>query len=784
MAVHDSAHQWVSTSVQRREDPNLLTGKGHYTADIKFPNMAHVAFVRSAYAHALLRSIDVTAAMALPGVLAVFTGSDLRHLNPFPVMVPIKEPIRTFADVEVRTVDRFPLARDRVCYVGEPVVAVVAKDRYVAEDARDLVDVQYDPLPVLTDPEKALEPGAERIYPEWPDNCHLRFHFEVGNTSEAFAQAAIIVRERFVSHRYTGIPMEGRAVTTEFDARTGNVMVYSSTQVPHDVRTWIAHCIGWPEAKIRVVAPDVGGGFGPKNLVYPEEVLMPWIAMKLGCPVQWVEDRLEHMMSTGHARDQIHDIELAADGDGHILGVRDRYVVDAGADNRFQLVVPYNTAAHLPGPYRVPNYAVECRVAITNKVPAVPYRGAGRPEAVFAMDRALDQLARRMGLDAIEIRKRNLIRGEEFPYHPGFLYRDGRPAEYDSGDYALAFDKLCEALDVNEFRQRQHAERERGRYLGIGVSGYVEGTGIGPFEGAIVRIDDTGHIVVSTGASPHGQGHLTVFSQIVADAFGIHPDDVIVIAGDSAAIPYGVGTFASRTAVVAGTGVYHAAQLCVDKVRALAAHLLECAFEDVELQNGNAFVSGVPSRYVTLREVAQAARPGITPLADPGLDGVAYFVPDGVTMASGMHGCIVEVDPALGETKVLRYVVVHDAGRLLNPMIAEGQVHGGVVQGLGGALFEAMKYGKDGQLLTLSFLDYPLIGASRVPPIDIIDLPFPSPGNPLGVKGIGEGGAVSTPAAVASAVEDALAPFGVVIRKTPLTVEAVLEAIAEVEVPR
>ncbi len=577
------------------------------------------------------------------------------------------------------------------------------------------------------------------------------------------------------------MPLECRGVVSAYDPRTDSATIWSSTQVVHWVRREAAALLGLPEARVRCVALDVGGGFGGKGHVYPEDLLVTFLARKLGRPVRWIEGRSEHLMSATHSRDQLHDVEVGFDDDGHILALRDDYIVDCGAWNPIGSGVAYNTAVHLTGPYRIENLAASGRIVVTNKVPNAPYRGAGRPEAAFAMERTIDLVARTLGREPAEVRRRNMIRADEMPYKVGIPYRDGEPIVYDSGDYPGALQKALDAVGgVEAFRRRQSEARTAGRHLGLGIGCYIEGTGVGPFESAFVRIDPTGKIYVSCGAAPQGQGMETIFSQIIADLWKVAPEDVVLSFADTAAIAIGFGTMASRSTVTASAAMHTASGRLRDKVFAIAAHLLECAPADLELRAGGVGVVGVPGAQVSLARVAQAARPGweITrpPEIEAGLEEICYWQPQTVTWSYAAHVAIVDVDPETGRVRIEDYAVAHDCGVVVNPMLVEGQIMGGAAQGLGGILFEGIVYDANGQLLSGSLMDYALPTAGDIPAMRIVHQHSPSPLNPLGVKGVGEGGAVAPPAAIANAVCDALAPFGVEVNTTPIKPEQLINA--------
>jgi carbon-monoxide dehydrogenase large subunit len=575
-------------------------------------------------------------------------------------------------------------------------------------------------------------------------------------------------------------------VVAWIEPKTNILTVWSSTQMPHLVRRQIAAQLDRAEASVRVIAPDVGGGFGPKVFVYPEEVLIPFLALELGRPVRWIEDRSEHFISTAHSRDQLHDVECAFDPEGRILALRDRFLVDNGAYNPMGLTDAYNTAAHLQGPYKIPHLSISGTCVSTNKVPNAPYRGAGRPEAVFVMERCVDIIAARLGLDPAEVRRRNFVQPKEMPYHAGILYRDGQPVCYDSGDYPETMRRALEAAHYDDLRARQQELRRSGRYLGIGIGCYVEGTGVGSFEGAKVRIDASGRLIISTGATGHGQGHETVFAQIAADLWSMSPDQVNLVEGDTASIPFGCGTFGSRSTVNVGSAIYEASARLKAKMLNLAAHLLEADAGDLELAGSKVFVRGLPQRAVSFSELARAALPGwaskLPEGLEPGLEETFYFVPPTVTWAHAAHVAVIEVDTETGAIKLLDYTVAHDAGKLVNPLLVDGQIHGGVAQGIGAALYEEIAYDENGQLLTGSFINYLLPGSTEVPKITTVHLESPSPLNPLGIKGLGEGGAIAPPAAIANALADALAPFAPRVNEIPLTPDRVLKLLAEAEV--
>jgi aerobic carbon-monoxide dehydrogenase large subunit len=769
--------RYVGARIPRNEDPLLLQGRGLFVDDVRLPGTAHAAVLRSPHAHARILRIDTERARTAPGVLAVYTHADLGALGgPLPKLIPHP------ALVHHKT--QYALAPDTVRYAGEPVAFAVAESRYAAEDALDLITVDYDPLPPAATLEGAVAPAAPLVHEDIGTNIAARYTQRVGNVEQAFAAAPHRFREKLVIDRGASCPMETRGVVASWDARTGRLEVWDSTQAPIPIRNGLAAMFGLFQENVRVVAPDVGGGFGPKIMMfYPEEILVPLAAMRLGRPVKWIEDRRENFVATNQEREQIHDAEIAVDADGRILGVRTVFLYDAGAYIPYGLIVPIVASTTLPGPYRVPNYHCEFTAVFTNKTTVSPYRGAGRPHGVFVMERLLDRVARELGVDRAEVRRRNFIRPEEFPYDVGLIYQDNAPLRYDSGNYPACLDRALEVIRYAEWPARQRAYRAQGRYLGLGVACYVEGTGIGPYEGCRITVEPSGKVFVATGVGTQGQGHMTSFAQIAADALGVTPRDVAVHTGDTGLFSWGTGTFASRAATVAGSAVALAAQAVREKARVVAARLLEAPAEEIELEEGRVFVRGVPARSLTLGEVALAANPlrfAMPPEWEgPGLEAIRYFTPAQGTFSNGVHACVVEVDPETGMLTVQRYVVVHDCGRVINPLILDGQIHGGVAQGLGGVFWEKLAYDGQAQPLSTTFMDYLLPTSAEVPPFEVEHLETPSPLNPLGVKGAGEAGVIPVAAAAAQAIEDALAPLGVRIAEMPLSPNRLRQLISE-----
>src|SRR5256886_135762 len=785
----------VGVRIPRNEDPRLLQGRGCFVDGIQPAGVLHAAVLRSPYAHARIVAIDATRARALPGVALVLTAADLGELDqPTPLLIP--NPALTHP----RTPG--PLAAKGLRDGGEPVALVVADSRYVAEDALEAIEVTWQALPVVARLDAARAAGAPLVHADVPGNRAARLAQRVGDPDAVLAGATRVFRETLWIERSCGSPIETRGVVAEWDARAGTLRVWDATQAPLPIKNGLARMFGLPEFKVDVIAPDVGGGFGTKiMLFYPEEILVPLAAIRLGRPVRWTEARHEHLIAANQERGQIHDVDVAVDGDGRILALRDRFVHDAGAYTPYGIIVPLITSTHLPGPYRLRHYAVEFDVVYTNTAIVTPYRGAGRPHGAFVMERVIGRVARELGLEAVEVRRRNFIQPHEFPWDVGLTFQDGGPTRYDSGDYPRGLEMALETIGFRDFRARQAEARRQGRHLGLGVACYVEGTGIGPYEGAHVRVEPSGRVLVATGLTTQGQGHATTFAQIAADALGCDPADVTVITGDTRRFNWGAGTFASRALVTSGNAVGVAARKVRNKALRIAADLLEASPDDLEIANGRVSVRGAPASALTLGALATVAnpiryaygkeatdaalrlvkpRPGavLAPDEEPGLEAHGYYAPPHATFASGCHAVIVEVDPATGEVKIIKYAVHHDCGRMINPMIVEGQIRGGVAQGVGGALYERIVYDGEGQPLTTTFMDFLMPTAMEVPSIEIVHTETPSPLNPLGVKGVGEAGAIPGPALLAEAVDDALAPFGVRVREMPLGPDRLRQLIA------
>ncbi|HEV8678744.1 MAG TPA: xanthine dehydrogenase family protein molybdopterin-binding subunit, partial [Stellaceae bacterium] len=679
--MSDLARPYIGRSLRRREDRRLLTGEGQFVADLALPRMLHAVFVRSPVAHARIRNVDLTRAKAAPGVALALNGADLLQMLPPVPEGQISLPTKWTTVVQHTFLNpRQPLlAHDKVRHVGEAVAIVVAESRYEAEDAAEQVRLDLDELPAVVDPEAALLPDAPVVHDRFGTNLIGQFSVGKGNAAAALAAAPHRLKRRFYHHRYAAVPLECRGVVGAYDRRTDAMTIWSSTQIVHWLRREAALVLDMAEPRVRVIALDVGGGFGGKGHVYPEDLLIPFAARRLGRPVRWIEERREHLMCATHSRDQWHDVEIGFDDDGHILAISDDYIVDCGAWNPIGSGVAYNTAVHLTGPYKIEHLAASGRIVATNKVPNAPYRGAGRPEAAFAMERSIDLVARSLALEPAEVRRRNMIGADEMPYSAGMLYRDGEPIVYDSGDYPGALDKALAALGgVAAFRARQAEARHAGRWLGLGIGCYIEGTGVGPFEGAVIRIDSDGKVYASSGACPQGQGMETIFAQIVADAWKVRPEDVVVALADTEAIPIGFGTMASRCTVTVSAAIHHASLRLRDKVFAIAANLLECAPADLELRDGGVGIVGVPGKVVSLAAVARAARPGWDhgrpPGVEAGLEETYYWEPPTVTWSYAVHAAIVEVDRETGRVAIEQYAIAHDCGVVVNPLLVEGQV--------------------------------------------------------------------------------------------------------------
>ncbi len=773
--------RYFGERITRNEDPRLLTGKALFIDDIDLPGMLHIAFLRSPIAHARIKSVDASRARERAGVVAVYTALDMGDAwKPGPLLVsppPVKKLLAFNECIQV------PLAKDKVRFVGEPIALVVAESRYIAEDALDDIDVDYDVLPANVDMEKALASDATIIHDDAGTNLAAHVIQEKGDVDAAFAKAAIKLKRRFYYDHGTAAPMETRGMVVSWDRFSESMMVWDTTQAPIVIRNMLADRLGLSEHQIRCVAPFIGGGFGPKiMMMYPEEMTIPWVAMQLGRPVKWIEDRRENFIAMNHERDQIHEAEIALTRDGRILGIRDTFLYDTGAYIPYGLTVALNAQCTLLGPYDIPNYYSEFKAVFTNKTIVSPYRGAGRQHGVFVIERLLDFAARELGIDRTEIRRRNFIPPEKFPYNNEIIYQDFAPLRYDSGNYAAVLDRAKQMIGYEKFlKEEQPRLCKEGKRVGIGIVCYVEGTGIGPYEGARVHVEPNGRVTVATGVGTQGQGHYTSFAQIVADQLGVDVRNVRVVTGDTSEFNWGTGTFASRGAVVAGNAVFNAASAVRDKALKLASEAIEENPELLEIVDGRVQVKGKPEEGISLGELASKANPlrgAVKAATEPGLDATRYFGPQSGVTSSGTHAMIVEIDPETMQIKILKYVVVHDCGKVINPLILEGQVYGGVAQGIGNAFYEKLAYDEDGQLLSGSFMDYLLPTAMEMPQrMEVGHEETPSPWNPMGIKGAGEAGAIPVGPLFAQAMEDALDVKGLEFDEIPLSPNRVWELV-------
>lgn len=767
--------------IRRNEDPRLLTGRALFVDDVNLPGMLHAAFVRSPYAHAEIESIDASRAREKPGVVAVFTAEDLGEFwrrGPLLVSPP---PIDGLVFHE-RT--QPILARDKARHAGEPVAVVVGESRYLAEDGANEVEVRYGPLKAVVDLEKALAEDAPLIHEGLGSNLAAHVVQHKGDYEIAEKRADLILRRRFHYDRGVAAAMENRGLVANWNRLSQRLTVWDTTQAPIPIRNGLASMLGLSESQVRVVAPFIGGGFGPKIMMfYPEEMLIPWLAMELGAPVKWIEDRAENFVATTHERGQIHEVEIALASNGRVLGIRDRFLHDSGAYDTYGLTVPINSQCTLLGPYDIEHYTSEFRAVFTNKTLVTPYRGAGRQHGVHVMERMLDLAARELGMDRTEIRRMNFIAPDDFPHDHQIIYQDFAPLMYDSGNYEPVLDKILELIEYKNFYQElQPSARKEGRSLGLGVVMYVEGTGIGPYEGARIQVQPSGRVTVATGVGTQGQGHFTSFAQIVADHLGVEVSDIDVVTGDTDQFHWGTGTFASRGAVVAGNAINAAAIGVRERILEVASEMLEAAPEDLELSDGEVRVMGVPSSAITLGTLASEANPlrgAVRPGTKPGLEATDYFGPERGATAYGAHAMILELDPDTMQIDIKRYAVVHDCGRVINPLILDGQIQGGVAQGIGNAFYEELIYDENGQLLNGSFMDYLVPTATDIPSIEIDHEETPSPLNPIGVKGAGEAGAIPVGPLFAQALEDALGIEGLEILDIPLSPSKLWELVTD-----
>ena len=764
----------VGERIRRTEDPRLITGTACYLDDITRPGMLHAAVLRSPYAAARINSISIEDALALPGVKAVYVGKDVESVGGVPCAGSMPD---------LRIPDHKILAGDRVYYVGHPVAAVVATDKYIAADAIERIEVDYEPTELVSDPEEALQEGAVKVHPEYPDNVAFTFSQEGGDVEEAFRQADVIVKEKILVPRLAPLPIETRGVVAEYDEGSQELTIYSSTQIPHLLRTQLALQLNLPEHHVRVIAPEVGGGFGSKCNVWAEEALAAFVAMELKQPVKWVETRRESILVVAHGRAHVDTLELAAKNDGTLLGLKLHILCDIGAHHQLLTpIIPTLAVLMLPGLYKFRSFKADLIGAFTNRAPSDLYRGAGRPEATYVIERMVDKLAAEIGMDPAEIRFKN------FPASTDFPFNTATGLQYDSGDYATAFNKALDIVDYKARRAEQEAARAEGRLYGIGISTYGEICAFGPspatpaggWESASVNVEATGKVAVMTGISPHGQGEETSFAQLTADALGIPMDDIVVVHGDTAKVHYGIGTFGSRGISIGGSALHLALQDVVAKATKYAAHMMGVDAETVTFEGG-VFSSKATDSTLTLADVALEAHlcRQLPPGTEPGLAATRFFEPSNFAFPFGAHICVTEVDKETGEVDIQRFVAVDDCGRIINPLLVEGQIHGGIAQGLGPAFQEGVIYDDEGQLLNGTLMDYSIPKARNMPWIETDRTETPSPVNPLGTKGVGEAGTIGSLPAFVNSVVDALSPLGIEHIDIPMTSQSIWNAIHE-----
>lgn len=767
--------KFVGSSVKRTEDPRLIQGLAHYVDDIKLPDTLHAVFLRSIHAHAKINKVDTSAAEKLDGVVAVYTGKDLAKVGPVPCGAAIPD---------MKAPEHRVLATSKVYWVGHPVAVVIAENKYAARDAVDLIEVDYDELPAVTDEEKAASPKSPVIHEKLGTNIAYKLTAGEGDIEAALKSADKIVKHKILNRRLAPIAMEPRGVLARYYPGEQELTLWTSTQIPHLARTQISLMLGMPENKLRLIAPEVGGGFGSKLNVYAEEAIMGWASMQLGRPVKWIEGRRENIQATIHGRGQVGYIEIGCKKDGTITGFR--YNVFADMGSYFQLLtpaIPTLTGLMLSGCYKIPAIQMNVTATFTNKMSTDAYRGAGRPEATYVIERAMDLVAAELKMDPVELRRRNF----PAPFAGDQPFKTATGLFYDSGNYQGALDKALKMIDYSKLRDEQKRARSEGRLLGIGVSTYVEICAMGPsaalpaggWESATVRIEPTGKVTILSGASPHGQGQETSFAQIAADELGVHVNDCTVIHGDTAVVQYGIGTFGSRATAVGGTAVYMSLQKLKEKAKLLAAHMLGADPSTVTFADGKFTTSD--GKSMSIQEVALGAHLAKSIPADmePGLSATSFFEPKNFTFPFGTHICVVEIDRETGEIHFRRYVAVDDCGKVINPLLVHGQVHGGIVQSLGQALYEEVVYDDSGQLTSGSLMDYAVPRAAHVPWFELDSTETPSPVNPLGVKGVGEAGSIGATPAIVAAVVDALAPLGVRHLDMPIKPENVWQIISK-----
>ncbi len=772
--------KYVGQRMTRTEDPKLLTGQALFVDDVQVPGMLHAAFLRSDYAHARLKSLDVAAARERPGVVAVFTAEDMGAAwrpSPPNVSPPPGMPGVTFFS---RT--PVPLVKDKVRHAGEALALVIAESRYIAEDAVEDIWADLEPLGAVVDLETALDPGATLVHEDLESNLAAHLIQEKGDYEAARKQADVVVKRRITIDRGAAGAMENRGIVAHWEPKSEHLTLWDTTQAPIPIRNGLAALFGLAAPQVRVIAPFVGGGFGPKiMLYYPEEVVLTWATMQLGKPIKWIEDRRENFFATTQERGQVHYAEIAVTKEGRVLGIRHDFVHDTGAYNPYGLTIPLNTQSHSMGAYDIANYYSELKVVFTNKTIVTPVRGAGRPQGIFLAERLMDLAAKELGMDRLEIRKKNLIPPDAFPYEHKIIDQAFAPLMYDSGNYAATLEKAAAMIGYEKFLQEEQPRlRAEGKHVGLGIVPFVETSGVGPYEGARVTVETDGRVSVATGVGTQGQGHFTSFAQIVGDQLGVSPRKVRVVTGDTSEFHWGTGTFACRGAVVAGNAINAAALSVRKKVLAHASKVLETPEEELELVDGLVRVADLPQQSISLGELAAMANPlrgAVEPGTEPGLEATDYFGPRYGAVANGAHALILEVDPETMMIEIKRYVTVEDCGTILNPLIVDGQIHGGVALGIANSYYEQLIYDDNGQLLNASLADYLIPTATEIPRIEIGHENTPTPLNPIGNKGVGEGGAIPVPSAFAQAIEDALADYGLEVLEMPLSPNRLFELL-------
>ena len=774
----------IGERIKRTEDPRLLTGQALFVDDVNIPNMLHAAFLRSDYAHAYLRSVDVSEARARPGVVAVFTAEDMGDdWQPGP---PLVSPPSTVKGVTFHSRTQVPLAKGKVRHVGETIAVVIAESRYIAEDAVEDIVVDLDPLEVVSDIETALDPNAPLVHDDLDSNLAAHMIQSKGDYQAAKATAEVVISRKIEIDRGAAAAMENRGIVADWDSKSQHLTVWDTTQAPIPIRNGLAARLGLSESQVRVIAPFIGGAFGPKMMMfYPEEMLIPWISIQLGRAIKWIEDRRENFYATTQERRQVHEAEMLLTREGKILGVSHTFLHDSGAYDPYGLTIPLNTESHAMGAYAVPNYFSDLTVVFTNKILTTPIRGAGRPQGIFVVERLLDLAAKELEMDPVEIRKLNFIPPDAFPYEQQIIDQAFSPLIFDSGDYQPVMEKAAGMIGYDQFvKEEQPRLRAEDKHVGIGIVPFVETTGVGPYEGARITIEASGKINVATGVGTQGQGHFTAFAQVVAEQLGVDVKDVNLVTGDTAQFHWGTGTFASRGAVVAANAIHASALIVREKVLKLASKLLEAPEEELELEDGYVRVADIPRLSISLGDLATEANPlrgAVEPGTEPGLEATAYFGPKYGAIAFGVHAMIIEVDPETMMVEIKRYVVVEDCGTVINPLILEGQIHGGVAMGIGNAYYEQLIYDENAQLLNASLADYLIPTAYEVPHIEIGHFETRSPLNPLGTKGVGEAGAIPVPALFAQAIENAFPDHDLEILEMPLSPNRLFELLQEKE---